>query len=239
MDIAYLHIVINHLPIMGVPFALGLLLLGLLTRNDSIKRAALLAFVLLGALTVPVYLTGKGGEDFVEDLAGVSEAAIEAHERMALFALLSVGASALFSLFAFLKYRGLHLFKRRASEEPTPADGEAHTKSYRGVPGWVGLTALVLALVTSGVLGYTGKLGGKIRHTEFYGGAQSDGEEEDEERGRGRRGRDERRNGQESPGGAIPQSVDEKPRAGEEATEEGGGGGRGRNRRGRRGDRDR
>ena len=240
MDIAYLHIVINHLPIIGVPFAMGLLLLGLLTRNDSIKRAALLAFVLLGALTVPVFLTGKGGEDFVEDLAGVSEAAIEAHERMALFALISVGALALFSLFAFLKYRGLHLFKRRASEEPSTPNGEAPTKSYPGVPGWVGLTALVLALVTSGVVGYTGKLGGKIRHTEFYGGAQSDEEEEDEERGRGRRGRNERRNGQETPGGANPQSADEKPRAGEGATEaggggeEGGGGRRGRNRCGHR-----
>ena len=32
MDIAYLHVVINHLPIMGVPIVLGLLLLPLMTR---------------------------------------------------------------------------------------------------------------------------------------------------------------------------------------------------------------
>ena len=67
MDTAYLHIVLNHLPIIGIPFGLGLLLLGILARNDSIKRAALFSFVILGVLTIPVYLTGQGGEDFVEE----------------------------------------------------------------------------------------------------------------------------------------------------------------------------
>lgn len=176
MNIAYLHIVLNHLPIVGVPFGLGLLLLGVLTKNDSIKRSALLAFVVVGILTVPVYLTGRGGEDFVEDLAGVSEDSIHAHEDMASIAFISVGVLALSSLFAFLKYQGLHLFRRRIAEETEPSNS--------GVPGWVGLTVLVLALVSSGVLAYTGKLGGKIRHTEFYGGAQQ-GEVEDHD-GRGK-----------------------------------------------------
>lgn len=49
MEIAYLHVVINHLPIMGVPIALGLLLLGIWAKNDSIKRASFLAFFLLQA----------------------------------------------------------------------------------------------------------------------------------------------------------------------------------------------
>lgn len=178
---------------MGVPFGLVLLLLGVLTKNESIKRAALLAFVVLGVLTVPVYLTGKGGEDFVEHLAGVSETAIEAHERMGLISLAAVSVLALFSLFAFLKYQGLNLFKRRASEESRPQNGEVTANANSSLPGWVGLTALVLALLASGIVGYTGKLGGKIRHTEFYGGAQGGEEEENEERGRGRRGRDERR----------------------------------------------
>lgn len=192
MDLAYLHIVLNHLPIIGIPFGLGLLLLGVVTKNGSIKRAALLCFVLLGVLTVPVYLTGKGGEDFVEDLAGVSEEAIEAHERMATITLIPVGALALFSLFAFVKYGGLQLFKRRASEEPAPADGAVPAASSSGVPGWVGLAALALAALAAGAAGYTGKLGGKIRHTEFYGGVQSDQEEEGEEGGGGERGRNRR-----------------------------------------------
>ncbi|HKS26517.1 MAG TPA: hypothetical protein VJS44_01795 [Pyrinomonadaceae bacterium] len=201
MDIAYLHVVLNHLPIIGIPIGLGLFLLEMLTKNGSIKRAALLVFVVLGLITVPVYLTGKGGEDFAEDVAGVLEANIEAHERMALFALISVGVLALFSLFVFLKYQGVNLFKRRASEETGPHDGDVSAISNSVLPGWVGLTVLVLALIASGVVGYTGKLGGKIRHTEFYGGAQGDrGEditEEAEETGEGERGRNRRGRGRD------------------------------------------
>lgn len=62
MDIAYLHIVLNHLPIMGIPIGLGLLLLGIFTRSDAIKRAAFLTFIVLGIMTIPVFLTGNGGE---------------------------------------------------------------------------------------------------------------------------------------------------------------------------------
>lgn len=189
MDIAYLHIVLNHLPIIGVPFGIGMLLLGLLAKNDSIKRAALFSFVILGILTVPVYLTGQGGEDFVEDLAGVSEVAIEDHERMATFALISVGLLSLFSLFILLKYGGIfELFRGRRREESRLLDGEAQADSTRGpVPGWVVAATLIIALAAAGILGYTGKLGGKIRHTEFYGGAAA--EEDEEEGGRNRRGR--------------------------------------------------
>lgn len=185
MDLAYFHIVLNHLPIMGIPIGLGLLLLGIVTRNDSIKRAAFLVFVVLGILTVPVFLTGKGGEDFVEDLPGVSEAAIQSHESMAVFALVAVLLLAAFSLFAFLKYRGTVLFNRNFSDEEKLLSGNLPSGVRSAIPGWVILTALVLAVGTSAVLGLTGKLGGKIRHVEFYGGAAA--EEEEKRGGRNRR----------------------------------------------------
>ena len=120
MEIAYLHVVINHLPIMGVPIALGLLLLGLWARDDSIKRAALLAFVVLGLLTVAVFLTGKGGEDFVEHVAGVSEDAIEAHEDMATLAFIAVGVLAVLSLYFFLRHGGYPMLMRRTTSTGTP-----------------------------------------------------------------------------------------------------------------------
>ncbi|MBK7513824.1 MAG: hypothetical protein IPI76_16435 [Chloracidobacterium sp.] len=227
MDLAYLHIVLNHLPIMGVPIGLGLLLLGIVTSNDSIKRAALLAFVVLGLLSIPVYLTGKGGEDFVEDLAGVSEAAIEAHETMATFALISVSLLAAFALFAFLKYGGLTLFKRRIADESKLLNGEVAPGSASGIPFWVLLVTLALAAGTAGVLGFTGKLGGKIRHTEFYGGAQSTEGETDN--GKGRRGKNET----VDPAGANANTAkppEEEEPNGPEKDESG----KGRNRRGRR-----
>jgi hypothetical protein len=182
MDIAYLHVVINHLPIMGVPIALGLLLLGTWARDDSIKRAALLSFVVLGLLAVPVFLTGKGGEDFIEHVPGVSHDAIDAHEDMATLAFLAIELLAALSLYLFLRHGGVAMLGRHA---PSPGSR---------VPGAAGVLVMVVAIVASGMLGYAGRLGGKISHTEFAADAEAgmdrdDGRDEDRGRRR-RRGRD-------------------------------------------------
>jgi drug/metabolite transporter (DMT)-like permease len=177
MDTAYLHLVTNHIPIIGVPFAIALLALGLWRKSDELKLAAFLAFVAIGVATIGVYLLGQGGEDFVEDLAGVSHDSIEEHEGAATFGLILVLATALPAAFALVRYR---LLQRDAT-----------------FPRWIALTTLVLALASAATLGYVGRLGGKIRHTEFHGGAaanaeaERDAEERDEEgKGRGRnRGR--------------------------------------------------
>ena len=70
MDLAYLHIVTNHIPIVGVPFALIILLLGIWRKSDELKAVAFLSFAVLGIATLGVFLLGQGGEDFVEELAG-------------------------------------------------------------------------------------------------------------------------------------------------------------------------
>src|SRR5689334_21894751 len=101
MDIAYLHIVFNHLPIMGVPLALGVLLLGLWTRNDAIVRTALLAFVVLGLATVVVALAGLGAEDWAEHVARFDEEAIDAHRAMAVLGLVTTLVLAIVSAVVF------------------------------------------------------------------------------------------------------------------------------------------
>lgn len=60
MEIAYLHVVINHLPIFGVPLVLAFLAFGTWARDASVQRVALLAFVMLGVATGIVYATGHG-----------------------------------------------------------------------------------------------------------------------------------------------------------------------------------
>jgi hypothetical protein len=156
MNLAHLHIAINHFPIMGVPIGVGLLALGAWARNEAIKRAALLVFVVVGIATIGVYLAGRGGVDYVEHLAGVSEATVEAHEDMAGIALFATEALALLSLVVFARFGGPAMLSR--SPEAVTA---------RSVPGWAVATVLVVGLVTSAVLGYMGLLGGRIRHTEY------------------------------------------------------------------------
>jgi hypothetical protein len=172
MNLAYLHVTINHLPIMGVPIALAVMVLGTWARNESVQKTALLLFVALGLATLAVFLAGRGGEDFVEHLAGVSEEAIERHERMAGIALFATEALALLSLVVFARFGGPAMLSRGP---------EAVTA--RSVPGWAVATVLVAGLVTAGVLGYTGKLGGQIRHVEFVPGGVPAAMHEDEHEG--------------------------------------------------------
>jgi hypothetical protein len=190
MDIAYLHLITNHIPIIGLPFALVILLVGIWLKNDEMKALGLVALTVLGFITLGVYLLGQGGEDFVEDLAGVSHDAIENHEKMATVSLALVGLTGLVSLFGLIFYKGFGLLFRRASEE-------IETRPNSIFPKWLLFAVLLLALLSSGAVGYTGKLGGKIRHTEFYGGAadaketeqtdETDAEETDSESGKGRK----------------------------------------------------
>lgn len=176
MEIAYLHLVTNHIPIIGVPFALAILLWGLWRKSDEVKTASFLAFALLGVATIGVFLLGQGGEDFIEDLPGVSHDAIEAHEEFATFALASVLVVAAASVFALLRYR---LFRKPAGESTT------------AFPRWILLLVLALGLGSSAVLGYTGRLGGKIRHPEFHGATTAEaGDVEKENDGGRKRGRD-------------------------------------------------
>lgn len=177
MDMAYLHVVINHLPIMGVPLGIALLLLGGVARSGAIQRAALLAFALLGAATVPVFLTGEAGEDFIERVPGISEDALDSHEDfapVALGAMLALGALALAGFALAGGWRALR-------------DGGAP------LPLAIAGTTLLAAVVAAAAVAWMGKLGGRIRHTEFAApvACETGAECEDEDGGRKRRrGRD-------------------------------------------------
>lgn len=184
MELAYLHLVTNHLPIIGVPFALVLLAIGLWRRSDEIKAVSFLVFIVLGIVSVVVFLLGQGGEDFVEDLAGVSHDLIEDHEGIAKIALASTLILSGMSAFALLRYKGLGLLKprfRKGDVGPTP------TVSL--FPTWIVIAVLALAMLTSAILGYTGRLGGKIRHPEFHDGAAVEQEHDGDDGGRRNRGR--------------------------------------------------
>lgn len=159
MNGAHLHLMINHLPVLGVGFGLLLLLAARWRRSAELTNAALVVFVLAAAAAGTAYLTGEPAEGAVEDLAAVTEASIEQHEEAATVALVLtglLGAGALFGLIGFRR-------------QPLP-------------PGWFTGAALVGALVAGGSMAYTANLGGQIRHPEIttdvaLGGQEGPGDE--------------------------------------------------------------
>lgn len=48
MDPVLMHLVINHVPIIGTILALGIVLVALVMKNDTVKRTGLILFVATG-----------------------------------------------------------------------------------------------------------------------------------------------------------------------------------------------
>lgn len=150
MDPAHAHLILNHIPVVGLGAAILLLLYAFARRNDEMKKAALIGFVLLALVTIPVYLTGGEAEERVEHLPGVSDAFIEEHEEAATSSLIAI------EILGALSLAGLVL-----------------TRRSRAVPKWLAVISLVASIIVAAVMVRTANLGGQIRHTEIRSGASA------------------------------------------------------------------
>lgn len=147
MNQAHLHLLVNHLPIVGSLFAAVLLGAGLLRRDASVAKAGLVAVLAAGLLCLPAQLTGEGAAAVVQDLPRVSRALIQTHAAAAELGFWALEGAAALALF------GLLLLKNAAPKARLLA--------------WA---TLVAALLSFGLLARAGSLGGLIRHTEIREG---------------------------------------------------------------------
>ena len=132
---------------MGSLFALVLLGVGVLRKNDTLTQAGLVAVLAAGLLCLPAQLTGEGAAAIVQDMPRVSRALIANHAAAAeqgFWALESAAALALF---------GLLLRKNQSPKARLLA-----------------LLTLLAAVLSFGLLARAGSLGGQIRHTEIRDG---------------------------------------------------------------------
>jgi uncharacterized membrane protein YfcA len=146
LDAAHLHLVVNHLPVLGAPFLLLLLALGLIRRSGELVTISLVLVVVLAAATGLVYLTGEPAEDQVERASWYQEKLVETHEEQSeagLIAMLATGALAGAAL----------VLRKRPGTSP-----------------WL-VRATVVGLVAGTVLiGRSAWSGGQIRHDEIRAG---------------------------------------------------------------------
>ena len=161
MNWAHIHLLLNHVPVLGTVFGLSLLAYAMVRRSDFLKRAALNVFVAVALVALPVYFTGEPAEEVVEDTAGISKGTIDAHEDSALISLLGV------EMLGVVALAGL-VFSRR---------GRAVSPTITGV-------ALVTSVATAIAMAWTANLGGRIRHPEIGPGAQPATAEHERDEGR-------------------------------------------------------
>jgi uncharacterized membrane protein len=150
MDLAHIHLLLNHFPVICSIIGGGLFLLSLITKSNDLKRASLVVLLGVALISIPTYLSGNGAQDAIKSMPGVSKSLIEAHEGAALVAL---GFMEVTGAFAWL---GLWQFRRLAR-----------------VPGWNLGVILILTLVTLGLMARASNIGGEIRHAEIRAGQET------------------------------------------------------------------
>ena len=152
MNAAHLHLIVNHLPIVG--YVIGVLLVActFARRGDrGMFLASVLVLLFAGGGSLAAYFTGEPAEEIVEELSDVPEVLIERHEDAAKVATL------LAAIFTGLTVAVSFLALRR-----------------EGPISLVPMLILLLAgLVVCAAMGWAGNLGGQIRHSEIRGTAST------------------------------------------------------------------
>jgi len=146
MDPVHLHLLLNHIPIIGLAIATLSLLLALLARNSGAVKIALALVLLTSASALPVYLTGENAYKPVRrhyaDAVGMEwlDTHLERADRTIF----------LFALPAALSLAGL-LLPRPFSKWNTPL-------------AWA---ALLAATASFAAAIWVAEAGGQIRHLEI------------------------------------------------------------------------
>src|SRR5262245_32980244 len=107
MNLAHLHLLLNHFPIIGTAIGLGLFLVAIFEKSNDMKRTSLIIFAFMALLAIPTFFSGTGAQWAIKENEGVSAALIERHQGAAMLAFLFMeitGAISMMGLWQF--YRG-------------------------------------------------------------------------------------------------------------------------------------
>lgn len=148
MNDAHLHMVVNHFPIIGTIFGLGVLVAGIFFKNNAIKNVGYVLFIVAAIFGAVSMATGEGAEEIAENLPSVTDQIIHEHEEMAeklAIVLYALGLVSLIGLYMNIKN---------------------HTKA-----NLISYLAVIIAVVGVFLGKQTGTTGGEIRHTEIRANA--------------------------------------------------------------------
>ncbi len=144
VNVPHLHLLMNHVPTVGIVIGVGLFLLSFVRRSEHLRHVSLEMFFLIALASLPVYLTGLAAQDAILGRPDVSEAAITAHHNGALLAFVFV------EITGFVAWLALWQFRRLGR----PA-------------GWTSPAVLLLSVVTLVLMAGAATVGGEIRHPEI------------------------------------------------------------------------
>ena len=150
MNLAHVHLLLNHFPTIGMMVGLGVFIAAIIAKSDDLKRASLVVFFGIALLSIPTFASGTAAELALSKTPEVSKTMIEAHETAALVAL------GFMELTGALAWLGLWQYRRLSR-----------------LPQGTLLAILLAGLLTFGLMGRAANIGGNIRHPEIRTGPVS------------------------------------------------------------------
>ncbi len=149
MNAAHLHLILNHIPVIGMLIAVVFFLIALFHGKDILIKASLWLLLFVALSAIPAYVTGDPAQEYLEHTPGLRHDLIHEHEDSAEVAFVSAIILGLLALLGLVGYRQ----RRRLS------------RLYLFL---VLLTALVVLALMAGAANQ----GGRIRHPETRSASQ-------------------------------------------------------------------
>lgn len=160
MSAVHFHLALTHLPIYGTLIGTLIFLYGMIKKNSTVTAIAQVIFIAMAVVTIPIFLTGEGAEESVEEMISGGHKVIHDHEEVAETAMWVMYLLGLLSI--------ANLFRTRRTKEMN--------KTMNAIN-------LLVAAVTCVIFFIVGNLGGQIRHTEIRNGnttEMTNGHDQDE-----------------------------------------------------------
>jgi hypothetical protein len=144
VNLAHLHLLLNHVPTIGFAFGIGLLGVSLVRDSDDLRRASLVVFFGVALVAIPTYLSGDAARFILKTQSDLAEDLVTAHQNAAMLALIPMEIVGLIGWLALWRFRRWH---ERA--------------------------VLVLSIVAFVLMARAANIGGQIRHPEILGAGAS------------------------------------------------------------------
>ena len=144
MNLAHLHLLLNHFPTIGFAVGFGVFVTGIIYKSEDLKRASLGILVMLALLSIPAYVTGSAAQMILAGGEGVSDTRIANHQDAALLALVLIQVTGLFAWLGLWQASGTGRLARRTVA-----------------------AVLVSSILTAALMTRAANAGGEIRHPEI------------------------------------------------------------------------
>jgi hypothetical protein len=146
---AWLHLALNHIPVVAMPFGFLLVAAGLTRNSGELVQAGFAALVVAACITIPAFKSGGAAARIVRRYPGIERNRIHDHAEAGeggFWAAEALGLAAVVGLFLM-------------------------ARTGRTPKGWT-TVVLLGALGVSAWLAYVAHLGGLIRHPEIASAIQ-------------------------------------------------------------------